>query len=58
MNFIHNTTLQINKVETLPDAMSLFRNSRKKREYYYITSLGKKLELKLVHNRIAFNEII
>lgn len=53
-----NTTLKINKVETLPDAMSLFRNSRKRCENYYVVSLGKIIEMKLVRNRIIFNEMI
>lgn len=45
-----------NVVESICDAMYLFRKSNKKKVYYYIVDLKKTVKLNLVRNRIIFNE--
>ena len=45
-----------NVVESICDAMYLFRKSNKKKAYYYIVDLKKTVKLNLVRNRIIFNE--
>lgn len=45
-----------NVVESICDAMYLFRRSNKKKAYYYIVDLKKTVKLNLVRNRIIFNE--
>lgn len=45
-----------NVVESICDAMYLFRKSNKKKAYYYVIDLRKTIKLNLVRNRIIFNE--
>ena len=45
-----------NVVESICDAMHLFRKSNKKKAYYYIIDLRKTIKLNLIRNRIIFNE--
>lgn len=45
------------EIDTLPNAMSLFRNSHRKSETYFIISLNKIIEMKLIRTRIIFNEL-
>ena len=53
-----NKIPKIIKVDTLPNAMSLFRKSNKKCECYYIITLGKRISMTLNRNRITFGEPI
>ena len=46
-----------NKVESILDAMDLFRECHKKIEFYYINSLNKAIKLMMVRNNIVFDEI-
>ena len=45
-----------NVVESVCDAMYLFRRSNKKKAYYYIIDLRKTIKLNLIRNRIIFDE--
>lgn len=45
-----------NVVESICDAMYLFRKSNKKKAYYYIIDLRKTIKLNLIRNKIIFNE--
>ena len=45
-----------NVVESICDAMYLFRKSNKKKAYYYVIDLRKTIKLNLIRNRIIFNE--
>lgn len=45
-----------NVVESICDAMYLFKKSNKKKAYYYIIDLRKTIKLNLIRNRIIFNE--